>query len=202
MHYALIRAGLQTPYTIILPPFQTNPKLPNIDLSLLQHHFAIKPSHGGGSEGVVTGAHLAEQVQNTRQQFPKDAYLLQATISPVCLAGKQAWFRVLYCCGNVYSCWWQTDTHIYTRLTLSEETSLHLESLQRITRQISALNELDLFSTEIALTEKGQFVMVDYVNDPVDLRLQSEACDGVPDDIVEGIAETLVEWASRYSVER
>ena len=34
--------------------------------------------------------------------------------------------------------------------------------------------------------------MVDYVNDPVDLRLQSKAVDGVPDGYVESIAARLV----------
>ncbi len=199
MHYALISAGLQTPYTIILPPHQSNPDLPDIDLSVLKNHFAIKPSHGGGSEGVVTDARHPEQVQTARQMFPGDSYLLQATIQPTSLAGKQAWFRVLYCCNHIFPCWWHTDTHLYIQLTPEEESVLHLERLKSITRQIAALIELDLFSTEIALTNEGQFVVVDYVNDPLDLRLQSEAIDGVPDEIVSGIANTLADWVSRIN---
>jgi hypothetical protein len=50
-----------------------------------------------------------------------------------------------------------------------------------------------LFSTEITITSDGRFVIVDYVNDPIDLRLQSKAFDGVPDDIVKDITERLVE---------
>jgi hypothetical protein len=50
-----------------------------------------------------------------------------------------------------------------------------------------------LFSTEIAITSDSRFVVVDYVNDPIDLRLQSKTFDGVPDDIVEDITERLVE---------
>jgi hypothetical protein len=50
-----------------------------------------------------------------------------------------------------------------------------------------------LFSTEIAITSDGRFVIVDYVNDPIDLRLQSKALDGVPDEIVKDITERLVE---------
>lgn len=34
--------------------------------------------------------------------------------------------------------------------------------------------------------------MVDYVNDPIDLRLQSVVPDGVPDHLVEAIARKLV----------
>jgi hypothetical protein len=39
-------------------------------------------------------------------------------------------------------------------------------------------------------------MVVDYVNDPIDLRLQSKATDGVPDQIVSHIAESLVERVS------
>jgi hypothetical protein len=51
-----------------------------------------------------------------------------------------------------------------------------------------------LFSTEITLTPDGRFVIVDYVNDPIDLRLQSKAFDGVPNDIVRDITERLAEF--------
>ena len=40
-------------------------------------------------------------------------------------------------------------------------------------------------------TPDGSFVIVDYVNDVLDLRLQSKTPDGVPDDIVHDIAEQL-----------
>jgi hypothetical protein len=57
---------------------------------------------------------------------------------------------------------------------------------------ISRLCGLDLFSTEIAITQADQFMVVDYVNDQIDLRLQSKAYEGVPDVIVRDITEKLV----------
>jgi hypothetical protein len=50
---------------------------------------------------------------------------------------------------------------------------------------------LELFSTEVTLTPDGLFVVVDYVNDQIDLRLQSKTPDGVPDDIVRDVAARL-----------
>jgi len=41
----------------------------------------------------------------------------------------------------------------------------------------------DFFSTEIALAKDGRYVVVDYVNDPCDMRPQSKHFDGVPDTI-------------------
>jgi hypothetical protein len=55
--------------------------------------------------------------------------------------------------------------------------------------------KLQLFSTEIALAVEGTFQVVDYVNDPLDLRLQSDTPEGVPDDIVRFIAEKLTALA-------
>ena len=40
--------------------------------------------------------------------------------------------------------------------------------------------------------------MVDYVNDPIDLRLQSLAAEGVPDQIVTTIASELALYAASY----
>ncbi|MBK9211313.1 MAG: hypothetical protein IPL71_24705 [Anaerolineales bacterium] len=37
-----------------------------------------------------------------------------------------------------------------------------------------------------------EFVVVDYVNDEIDTRVQSQALDGVPDEIMESIAKQLV----------
>ncbi len=51
---------------------------------------------------------------------------------------------------------------------------------------------MDLFSSEIALVPDGRFIVVDYVNDPLDLRLQSQTPEGVPDAIVRAIAERLL----------
>jgi len=65
--------------------------------------------------------------------------------------------------------------------------------LHSITSSIANICGLELFSTEITITPDGRFVIVDYVNDPIDLRLQSKTFDGVPDDILEDITKRLVE---------
>ncbi len=193
MHFALINAGLQTPYTIVIPTFEKQPDLPPLDLAPLGGQFAIKPAHGGGSEGVIMEARELNHIQDARRQFPKDSYLLQATIHPVFLESQPAWFRVVFCCGLVFPCWWHPTSHIYTVVSADQINRFHLAELEEITRTIATHIALDLFSTEIALTKDGRFVVVDYINDPIDLRLQSEAGDGVPDTIVQAIANRLIQ---------
>jgi len=198
MHLEFISRGLDTPYTILLPPFDEQTSLPPLDLTLLGGRFAIKPSSLGGGEGVLLEGVSLEQVQSARQQYPKEKYLLQAQVIPQELGGRRAWFRLLVCDGAVYPCWWDPGSHAYARVTADERFRYSLRSMNEIARRIARICRLDLFSTEIALAQNGNFLVVDYVNDPVDLRLQSTTADGVPDAIVENISRRLARLAQRH----
>jgi hypothetical protein len=192
MHMEFINRGLFTPYTIILSPYSKHASIHPSDLGPLGGSFAIKPACEGGGDGVILEATSWEQVLAARQQYPHEKYLLQAHVTTCSLDGRSAWFRVLFCDGAVYPCWWDQRTHVYTRVTAEEKARLGLRSLREIPARIAQICGLHLFSTEIALTEAGAFLVVDYVNDPVDLRMQSKAVDGVPDIFVESIAARLV----------
>ncbi len=191
MHLELISAGVHTPYTIILPPLNEQSHLPPVDLRPLGMPFVIKPSYGGGGEGVILGATSLEQVSEARRQFPDLKYLLQEQIQSHALDGRRAWFRIIYCAGHFYPCWWDTGTHVYTPVTADEKTRFGLAPLEHITARIAQVCKLDFFSTEIAHTPDGRWVAVDYVNDHIDLRLQSRTPDGVPDAILAHIAADL-----------
>ena len=193
MHLEFINAGLNTPYTVVLASFLAQPVLSPIDLAPFGQNFVIKPSNGGGGEGVIIGASSVEEILRARMEFPGQKYLIQSYITPQVIREKPAWFRVFYANGETYPCWWATDTHVYTNVTAEEENCYGLERLRDITKQIAAICKLDWFSTEIALADK--FVVVDYVNDEIDTRVQSQAMDGVPDEIINNIARQLVKIA-------
>ena len=199
MHLEFVSRGLDTPHTILLPPCHEQPSLPPLDLNPLGGRFAIKPACLGGGEGVVLDATSLEQVLSVRWQHPQEKYLLQAQVIPQILDGRPAWFRVLVCDGAVYPSWWDQRTHVYTPVRAEERFHFGLRGLYELPRRIAQVCRLDLFSTEIALTAEGRFLVVDYVNDPVDLRLQSKAADGVPDAFVESIAERLAHLVERNS---
>jgi hypothetical protein len=199
MHHAFLDDGIPTPQTTILPAFNEQPNLPSIDLALLGRQFTVKPALGGGGEGVIMEICTLEQVQAARTQFPEQQYLLQPHVTPKIVDGLPAWFRVIYCLGETYPSFWNTTTHVYTLVTPEQETCFGLGSLREVTKQIARLCRLDLFSSEIALTEDDRLVVVDYVNDPIDLRLQSKALDGVPDFIVKDIAVRIVDETAKNS---
>jgi hypothetical protein len=126
-------------------------------------------------------------------EFPEQKYLIQAHITPQIIEDAPAWFRVFYANGETYPCWWDPETHIYAPLTAEEESQYRLGRLREVTKRIASICKLDWFSTEIALAD--EFVVVDYVNDEIDTRVQSQAMDGAPDEVMEGIARQLVKLA-------
>jgi hypothetical protein len=195
MHLEFLSRGLYTPHTIILPPYSIQSNIEPSDLEPLGGSFAIKPACEGGGDGVILEATSWQQVLDARQQYPHENYLLQAHVTTCVLEGRPAWFRVLYCDGAIYPCWWDQHTHVYARVTAEEKSCFGLRSLREVPVRIAQICGLHLFSTEIAMTEEGNFLAVDYVNDPVDLRLQSKAIDGVPDVYVESLAARLVRLA-------
>ena len=194
MHLELISTGIHTPYTILLASFLEQPALPQLDLSPLGQQFVIKPSNGGGGAGVIMGASSVDQVLRARMEFPDQKYLLQANVTPRTIQARPAWFRIFYSAGKVYPCWWHPLTHVYSYVTSSEEHKYELTSLHDITQRIASICKLDWFTTEVALTHEN-FVVVDYVNDQIDTRIQSKAVDGAPDEVIRSVAEGLVKLA-------
>jgi hypothetical protein len=191
MHLELISAGIYTPYTLLLPPFIEQPVLPDLDLTPLGDQFVIKPSHGGGGEGVILGAFSTDQILRARMEFPEQKYLIQETVTSRTMQGQPAWFRIFYANGRTFPCWWHPLTHVFSVVTPQEENRYELGALHSITKRIASICKLDWFSTEIALTLEA-FVVVDYVNDGIDTRIQSKAVDGVPDEVMQGVAQQLV----------
>ncbi len=191
MHSLLVSQGVSVPSTFILPPYIEQPEMDPIDLTSLGDQFTIKPAHGSGGIGVMTNATSWDQVLSVRKEHSTDQYLLQAHIAPIQLDVLPAWFRVIYCDGLVFPCWWNPSTHIYVPVTECDKNNHSLSPLDDMAIAIAQLCGLDLFSTEIACTSDGLFVVVDYVNDQIDLRLQSSAAEGVPDHIVKAVADQL-----------
>jgi len=195
MHLEFISQGILTPYTIILPPFEQNASLEGLDLDLsaVGHPFVIKPaSFTGGGMGVIKDSSSLEDIQRARQEFPLDKYLIQEKIEPKILDGRRFWFRVFFSWGLIQAAWWNDETHIYKELTRKEITNYNLQALFNLAEKIQRICELNFFSTEIVLDKKNRLIVVDYVNEICDMRLQSRHDDGVPDRLVERIAESLI----------
>jgi glutathione synthase/RimK-type ligase-like ATP-grasp enzyme len=192
MHLELMQAGLQTPYTILISPFIDQPILPALNITPLGAGFVLKPAVGGGGEGVRMNASSLDDIRRARLEYPDQKYLAQENIIARVISGREAWFRIFYIGGDCIPCWWNSSSHVYSILTMDDEMQFGLGELRSITERIAKVCRLDWFSTEIALTPGGRFVVVDYVNDDIDTRIQSKAKDGMPDEVMKLVADKLV----------
>lgn len=201
MHLEFISKGLMTPYTIIIPPYDTieHIYLSVSDLAKLGRAFFIKPANTtGGGIGVVSGAESLQDVLQARKKFQGDKYLLQEKVAPQEKEGRRFWFRGFYACGHVEFTWWNDLTHVYEILEKEHIQKFRLRPLFKIIRKIAQISGLQFFSTEIALNPEGKFIVVDYVNEICDMRIKSLHFDGVPDVVVRKVARSIVAHVKRH----
>jgi hypothetical protein len=198
MHLEFLSAGIEVPYTIILSPYEEEPELrtENLPLDILAEKigtpFVLKPALGAGSEGVVLDAKSTDDIEKVREEFSDDKYLVQQKIEPIYISGKRGWFRVFYSCGKVFPCLWDDLTRLSEPL-LSGQIDKHIcGQIEELTKKIVQVCGLDLFSTEIAITQGNKLIVVDYVNDQCDLRKKSLHYDGIPDEVVQKVLLSLV----------
>jgi hypothetical protein len=199
MHLEFIAGGIHTPHTVILPSHAAEPDItlwPEA-LAPLGAPFVIKPANTtGGSLGVVADAVGPADVLAARRTYPLDKYLLQEKIVPESTGGKRFWFRGFYVLGEVHLAWWDDRTHLYAELGFDEAAAHSLTPVYGIVRAIARVSRLRFFSTEIVRDVRGRLLVVDYVNEICDMRLQSAHPDGVPDAVVARIAGRIAAYAA------
>lgn len=196
MHLEFITHGLHVPNTIILPPYneQYSISVCEEELKRLGNPFVIKPANTtGGGTGVMLNAKTINDILVARKEHRNDKYLVQETIKPKLLDGKRGWFRVYFAFNEIIPCWWDDTTHLYSELTYEDEKRYDLAKLRDMMMTIQKICGLQFFSSEIALTDSGIFVVVDYVNEVCDMRLQSVFYNGAPDAIVHRIEKLIAE---------
>jgi hypothetical protein len=194
MHLEFHAAGIRTPYTLILPAYASSPDpgLAPEALAPLGRPFYIKPANTtGGSLGVVAGAVSLDDVDRARRTYPADKYLLQEEVIPEESGGRRFWFRGYSAFGLVQAAWWDDRTHLSAAFEPGDVEGFGLAPLFDIVRRIAAVCGLEFFSTEIVRDREGRWIVVDYVNESCDMRLQSRHADGVPDAVVEAVASRI-----------
>lgn len=199
LHPRLAAAGIEVPYTVVVPASE----IPTFHLTDEQRQalgspFVIKPAMGYGRKGVIVDARTETDLPRSAAAWPGENYLLQRRIVPRDLEGCPAYFRVFFVFGSVFYSWWNCFTDAYRPLNPLEAQIHNLKPLEEIIRQVAALTGMNFFSSEIAQTEAGNFVLIDYVNDQCHMLSQSsDPRIGVPDELVTAIARELVRATKR-----
>jgi hypothetical protein len=195
LHPRLLREGFQVPFTVIVPADKAETcLLSDIDRASLGTPFVIKPGTGYGKRGVILDATSERDLQRCVKAWPDSNYLLQSRITPHTWNGEPAYFRVFHVFGSIWSCWWNCFTDRYRLVTPTEEEQFGLAAMREIVVRLAALTGMNFFSSEIAITESGRFLLIDYVNDQCHMLSQSANPQmGVPDAVVTAVATRLVE---------
>lgn len=202
IHYQFQRAGIPVPYSIVVRNWEpTNFKLTLTERKKLGRPFIIKPARGYGKQGVArSNGGSVREIAKARRYDRGDDFLLQELIEPVWCGYHRAWFRVYNILGQIILCWWDNVTEHYDVVTLEQFQEFGLQRLCEIAHRIARVTHLNFFSTELAITgrnSKQRVVSIDYINEPIDVTLQSHSHCGVPDNIVRHIAERLADAAWR-----
>jgi hypothetical protein len=199
MHHKLLEAGFNVPYTITVTVEQTASfKLTAEQAEGLGSPFVIKPSHGYGRKGVILDAENEQDLARSVAAWRNSAYLLQRLIQPLRVAEVPVYFRAFYVFGQVWICWWNCFTDHYSKVTEKDRAEYNLPELEDMIIRVAQLSRMNFFSSEIALTQNREFVLIDYVNDQCHMLSQSaDPKIGVPDTIVASIAHRLVDAAAQ-----
>ena len=195
LHPRLVAAGIPVPHSVIVEPVNGDAvTLTSEERASLGTPFVIKPGMGYGRRGLVLDAVSEADLARSAAAWPDARYLFQRKIVPAQHDGAPLYWRAYFVFDRVWLCWWNCYTDQYHLVTAAERVALGLARVEEITRQIAALTGMTFFSSEIARTESGEFVVIDYVNDQCLLLSQtSNPQIGVPDDLVIAIAQRLVE---------
>lgn len=195
MHLEFLTKGIDVPHTVIVGP-ETDWNLISGQIEHLTRPFVVKPAIGGGGEGILLDAYTVEDIKRIIEGHNAgEKYLVQERVIPTVFSGKKGYFRVYYVCGEIIPCWWDNETHVFGDIVSREEREKYgLDKLFHITQLVAEVSGVDFFSTEICVTKEERFVVVDYVNDPCDLRPKSVAYDGIPDGILLKIVNRLVQF--------
>lgn len=191
MHMEFINHNISVPSTVFLKP-QENNQILELKVKSLPGVFVLKPADGASDARIVLEARSLDDVLRLREEYGNIPYLAQEKIIPVNLENKPAWFRVFWCLGQVIPCWWDPSTHIYDILTQNEIDKFRLSEVSVIIQHIARVERLGFFTSEIALNERNNFFVIDYVNDQPDMRKKSKFNNGVPDEIVDRIVKDIV----------
>lgn len=199
LHPRLLSAGFELPYTLVVPREKVAEfTLSESQIASLGSPFVIKPGLGYGKRGVILDAVGPGDLDRSMLEWPDPHYLVQRRIAPRQIGGAPAYFRVFYVFGSVWFCWWNCYTDQYRSLATAEMETYELGSLREIICRLAALTRMNFFSSEMAQTDSGEFVLIDYVNDQCHMLTQSaNPAIGVPDEIVAAIARRLVDGAQQ-----
>jgi hypothetical protein len=199
LYEALRDAGLPLPRAFLLPAMPPSKKDVKHIPEKLGVPFILKPAYGGMEDEVLLRARTADDIIAFIENNGSDETIAQEYVVPIVLRKKTAWFRPIYVCGQVIPLWWDPLSRFYRPFGKSGEERDIARDITRMITRIHEITGLDLFTTEIAIDEEGEYKVIDYANHPMDLNSQEQASDALPEETLELVARYIAACAQKMS---
>jgi hypothetical protein len=162
--------------------------------------FVVKPAWGDSGVGVIMDGYSEDALSESAELAPNsDAFLIQKRLTMKKLGSHSGWFRMMYICGEIISCWWDPVSHEYHLVTPAQVKRFRLGALKRIMRGIARASKMKKFTSEICLHDDNKFYAIDYVNADPDMNPRSFYDNGVPDEVVRFVVWLLFNEAMKIA---
>lgn len=209
MHKLLYGKNIPLPETIVIPSYKSKIELPFFTFANIGIPFVLKPANGGGGDGVHMGLTEISQIELYRKEYPDSEYLIQQTIIPKIKDNRPIWLRVFFVCDEIFFSFWNPQTKIFSLINktdnlpndkllddgkLPDVDEYIIQNIKNIIIEIAKISKMRFFSSEVAVNPDNCPIVIDYVNDPVDLRPKSSHKDGMPDELLEKIVFRLINF--------
>lgn len=189
MHQDFLNHNIAVPETFFLDNNESYETWELKIKNIMPELFIFKSMNRAGANNENTKINCPEDILKLKKENSAGSYMIQKKVLPQMLQDNPAWFKTLYCLGEIFACWWHPVNHSYKILTAQEFDKFGLLEICKITAQIQNACKLSFFSAEIALQDNNKFVVANYAHDKPDMRRQSKFNDGLPDEIVNKIIE-------------
>ena len=203
-HKILLENHIPVPETVIVSRSELDRfKLTDEIKAQLGIPFVVKPAWGMSSQGVILDGYSEDDLHKSAEQAPNsDSFLIQRRLKPKQLGDHSGWFRLFHVFGEVIACWWDPQSHEYQLVSPVQQQYFKLGRLKSIERSIGRVSKMKFFTSEICLTEEGQFFVVDYLNAEPDMNPRSFYPNGVPDEVILRIVWLLVYYGMHFDKRR
>jgi glutathione synthase/RimK-type ligase-like ATP-grasp enzyme len=198
LHTLYTKARLPTVPITVLNPQRTSKAECKEVVKRVGVPFVLKPSFGGGGEGVKINARNENDIRDFFDENPADECIVQKYITPKVLLHRPAWFRPIFVCGEIIPLWWGPKNHFYQEFGKSAEEKTIATHLYKSVEHSARITGLSLFSAEIIVNEKGEYQFIDLANYPIDLNTQENVPDGLPESVLDKVVQSIVREIDQY----
>jgi len=193
IHSMFVSYGLPVPKTVFIKP-QEEKQVLEAKIQHISVPCVVKSAFSSCSEDTALAINSLVDALRLMGEEEDKSYFAQEQVASINLENKPAWFKVLYCFGEIILCRWHPMTGEREMLSLRQIYRLGLHEIWPITKKVKQACKLDFFSTDIVMKEKGKFLVVDYVNDRPDMRKKSKFKDALPDEIVDKVINSIISF--------